>query len=334
MLAPRELPLDRHPAAVYLSRLAQGPGRRGMRRALNIAASSITAGQANAERLAWHRLEYQHTAGMLAAVTEKKYAPATVNLIRSAIRGALKEAWRLGLMTAEQYQRAVDLPRARGKTVPKGRALELAELRALLQVCRDDRTIAGARDAAFIGIGYGCGLRQSELVALTMEDYRAGNKGEDHELLIHGKGKKERLVYLPEGASNALWEWLKFRGFNSGSMFYPVTKGGHRILNRSRLNNSNAAFYICRKRAREAGVRPFSPQDLRRSFISHLFDAGADPSTIAAMAGHASIHTTATYDRRGDETKRKAATLIHVPYGYSPADDDGAKPTEKITATL
>ena len=174
--------------------------------------------------------------------------------------------------------------------------------------CAEGAPNAGVRDAAMIGLLYAAGLRRAELVALNREDYTA----ESGELVVRGKGQKERLVWVDNGAEDALSDWLTIRGDEPGPIFLPVNKGdrlqpGHRMT-------SQAVYNMLGKRAREAGVRSLSPHDLRRSFVSDLLDAGADISTTAKLAGHASMQTTARYDRRGEEAKRKAVSLLHVPY--------------------
>ena len=121
MVAAATRPADRHPAPVYLAHLAPG-SRRTMRQALEVIADLVSGGQIGAQALPWAQLRYQHTQAIRAALAER-YSPSTANKMLSALRGVLKEAWRLGLLDAESYQRAADLPAVRGSTLPAGRAL-------------------------------------------------------------------------------------------------------------------------------------------------------------------------------------------------------------------
>lgn len=314
-LALRHQPsADQHPATVYLARLAPG-SRRTMSEALNVVASILTTNRYDMQSLDWSALRYQHTAAVRSVLADL-YAPTTANKMLAALRGVLREAWRLGQMSAEDYHRAADLPSVRGTTPPRGRALDGDELGQLFARCALDKSPAGLRDAAMLAVLYGCGLRRSELVALDVSDY-VTKDGALH--VRSGKGNKARTNYATGGVRNALEAWLKARGKAAGPLFCPVNKAGKITFRRL---TDQAVRKMLLKRAKEAGVEHFSPHDLRRSMIGDLLDAGADISTVQRLAGHANVTTTARYDRRGEAAKRKAAELLSVPVTPAPNDAD------------
>lgn len=317
---PGAISPDRHPAFVYLAGLGSG-SRRTMRQALDVIAGIVSGGVLDAEAMNWQALEYQHTTAIRSALAER-YASTTATKMLAALRGVLKEAWRLGLVDAETYRRASDLPCIRGERLPRGRALTTGEIRGLFQVCGEDPSPAGSRDSALFAVLYGAGLRRSEVVNLNLEDFDP----ESGALTVRqAKGRKDRLGYASNGAHSALDAWLAVRGAEPGPLFLPIDKGGR--IHHRRMTDQ-AVLVVLRKRAGQAGVSRFSPHDLRRTFISDLLDHGADLSTVQQLAGHASVTTTQRYDRRGERTKRKAADLLHVPYVGATGRKDGSDGSE------
>src|SRR3712207_2594348 len=140
-----ELALDQHPAAVYLARLGSARSQRTMRAALNVVAQllgvPVTFDDQEHEvtylRCDCAALRYQHTAA-LRALLMQRYEPSTANVKIAALRGVLEEAWRLGHMTAEAYQRAADIKTVRATPLLRGRAFSADELQALLIGCQDE----------------------------------------------------------------------------------------------------------------------------------------------------------------------------------------------------
>ena len=297
---------DRHPALVYLASLAES-SRRPMGQSLNVIATIL--GMADYMAVPWGEVRY-NVAQAIRTQLGENYSASTANRHLSALRGVLKESWRLGYMTAEDYQRAIDLKPIKGSKVSQaeaGRHLTAGEIGALISACQDGSK-AGVRDAAIIAVGYGCGLRRSEIAAFQLADYDADKEA----LTIRaGKGNKERIVYLPPGTNEWLVEWLAVRGDATGPLFYSSRRGDH--IEAKGLTDQ-AIYNILASRGQIAGIKHFTPHDLRRTFAGDLLDAGEDISTVQKMMGHSNANTTAGYDRRDAKSKKKAASKLHVPY--------------------
>lgn len=298
-----------NPAAAYLATLDAGSSRTSMQSTLDKIAQ--IAGFDGAEAFPWHELRAVHTHALRSRLAEL-YAPATANKYLAAVRGVLKAAWRLNLISTDDYMRAADLPAVRGSRLPAGRALSQGEAIALFGACASDRSPAGARDAAAFALMYGAGLRRSEAATLQLADYDPDTGA----IRLIGKGNKERTVYAINGGAAALNAWLSHRGKEPGPLLQSVNKAGD--IDRSRGITSQALMYRLKMRCRQAAISECSPHDLRRSFVSELLDAGADISAVQTLAGHASTDTTARYDRRGEKAARRAADMIHVPYTPPP----------------
>lgn len=303
------VPMDQNPAAVYLAKLSTIPGRRVMRDSLDTIADLVVPGS-NALCFPWASLRFQHTAVIRAKLLERYNKPATINRCLCALRGTLKAAWRLGQMSSEDYYRARDVESVTGDTIPAGRELSGGEIHGLMAACQNDPSLAGIRDGAIIALMYAAGPRRAEVVSIDVKDVEQLDGG-IIKIKIIGKRSKERIIYADNGAAGAMADWLTVRGSEPGPLFQPINKGGK--IKPGRMT-SQAIYNMLKKRGDQAGVAIYSPHDLRRTFVSDLLDAGADIATVAKMAGHANVATTARYDRRPELAKQKAASLLHVPY--------------------
>lgn len=301
-------PGARNPCLVYLASLAAGsvPAQRS---GLRTAARILSGQSISPEQVPWEQLRYQHLQ-VLRQQLATKYKPATVNRILCAVRGVLKEAWRLELLEGDAYQRARDVAGISDDSLPTGRALPQGELAALFDACTNARNrVKGARDAAVLALLYQVGLRREEVVTLNREQLLLDSE-DVGELKIRGKGNKERLGYPQGQGVVALRLWFQHRGDAPGPMVCPVNKAGRITVRRL---SGQAVAHLVAERVREARVPTTTPHDFRRTFITHLLDCDVDLATVAGLAGHAQLQTTARYDRRGDRAKRRAIGQLHVP---------------------
>lgn len=298
-------------AAVYLASLQSIHSRRAM--AGRLAAVAALLGADDALAIPWESFRPEHATALRARLIESGQRARTINLTLAAVRGVINTARRLEHIAADRAAAICDALRSikgAADTNATGRALQQSELNRLMAECAADNSPLGVRDAAIIAAMYGAGLRRSEVVSLQMADVQRDKK--TYRLTIKGKGAKVRTAYLSGPLAQALGDWLHLRGATGGPLFVRLARGF--ALDTGAGLTSQSIYKMLHHRATGAGLKAFSPHDLRRTCISNHLDAGTDIATVAAIVGHSSVETTRRYDRRGERAKQNAADNVHIHY--------------------
>jgi len=146
------------------------------------------------------------------------------------------------------------------------------------------------RDKTILELLYGCGLRNSELIGINLDDIHWSNET----ILVRGKGRKERMVPLGDTAAEAIREYLSKRKelLSAKKRITPallVNLRGQRLTTRS-------VGRIVKHIAVSKGLSPdVHPHTLRHAFGTHLLEEGADLRAIQEMLGHERLSTTQRY---------------------------------------
>ena len=175
--------------------------------------------------------------------------------------------------------------------------LSREEVARLIAACEPDKRLK-----CLVELLYGAGLRASELVTLRMGNLPRRKAGQwmSADIIIRGKGGKDRLCPLGRAALIALAEWLDVREESlpdnpllrskaEGYVFPSRGKEGH--LTRRRLGQ------MLEDLATKAGIRSerVYPHALRHAYATHLLQGGADLRVVQTLLGHADIATTQIY---------------------------------------
>ncbi|MDL1957502.1 MAG: tyrosine recombinase XerC [Candidatus Desulfofervidus auxilii] len=165
--------------------------------------------------------------------------------------------------------------------------LTVDEIFNILKVKNLDNPLA-VRDKAILELLYATGVRVSELVNINLEHVNLI----DGTILVYGKGRKERLVFMGDKAKQALMNYLQQRkklikNNKEKALFLNIF--GNRISARS-------IEKIVKKYAAIAGMfKNVYPHVFRHSFATHLLDQGADLRVVQELLGHKSLAATQRY---------------------------------------
>jgi len=262
------------------------------------------------QQVPWELLRYEHVKYVVQVLNDQKKAHTTINATLAALRLVAKEAFNLRQIPGDDLRRIMNVKMERGSRLPSGRHLPSGEILSIVQACERDKSPAGIRDIAIIGLMYICGLRRAEVAKLKVNDF----DDEENEIRYIGKKNKERHVWPDSGTRAALLDWLDMRKASDGPLFTRVNKSGEISF----MQISDQAVYnIVKKRWLQAGVRACTPHDFRRSFVTNLLANKTDVFLVQQLAGHDDPKTTMRYDMRDKDEARKAAEVLHLPYSSS-----------------
>lgn len=294
-----------NPAARYLGTLSQGASRATQTSALTTVLRILSPG-ATIDEYPWHRVAY----GQILQVRDRlgaTLAPCTANRYLTALRGVLAAAWRMQLLTTDEYMRIVDFPDIRGYRKARRRFLTQNEVVRMLQATSRARgEWIQRRDKAIVALLYASGARRSEIAALRLDGIRFEDDGTIC-VRVLGKGNKERDIWISGTIRPILESWYEIRGDWRGPVF--MTK---RLLRRQ-MDPGDVTDRI-RTIAKRAGLGHVTPHDLRRTCFSNLLKAGVDLKVVKDIAGHEDIATTIRYDLRGELAVRAAAGKLPIPF--------------------
>ncbi len=171
------------------------------------------------------------------------------------------------------------------------------------------------RDQAMWELMYSAGLRISELLSLNITDVldqSCESMISIHEsVVVQGKGKKDRTVFIGKEAQKALTFYLKDR-----SLFFPrganISQKALFLNAKGKPLSRRGAHYTLKKRLLSLGLpQNYSAHSLRHSFATDLLNDGANLRHIQEMLGHENISTTQNYTHIAKEKLREVFWRAH-----------------------
>lgn len=253
-------------------------------------------------------------------------SPNTINQALSAIRWWARRVVKLAseLTQSEQAARIADLANrvasvenVKGSRAPKGRHIEIGEMESLVNACISDTSPAGARDAAFLTASWITGARNEEIRSLTIDDieYIVDDQGIGCAVLTiqHGKGDKQRVVFLYDGALAAMNDWIEVRGAVKGPLFNRILKNGE-ILTHVQISYEGTRKLLYKRFLQSTLPHHLTWHDFRRTLVGMMLDNNEDPAVIQQQTGHANVNQVMRYDRRPVARRQIAIKSIPVPY--------------------
>ena len=249
----------------------------------------------------WAGFNRQSMLSYTLTLKERNYAPATLARKVAATKSFFNFMVAEGIMSSNPTQNVAS-PKL-GKSLPK--PISLGQVRRLLEQPAKLSSLEAKRDKAMLELLYASGMRVSELVSLNLGDVDT----ETGYVRCFGKGRKERLIPIYEGAALAVKEYVEktrprlARDDDEKSLF--LNPRGDRLTRQG-------FWQKLKGYAKSAELdAEITPHTLRHSFATHMLSGGADLRSVQELLGHSNISTTQVYTHLTTEHVRRTYEKSH-----------------------
>jgi len=234
----------------------------------------------------WKSIDHVTIRGFLSHLYEKGLQKTSVARALAAVRSLYRWLAQEG-MVQQNPAKLVSTPKL-AKKLPLVPTIE--EMNAMIDGEMPEVSAFPERDRLMFELLYGCGIRNSELVSINLDDIRLSAEA----ILIRGKGKKERYVPFGDSVKAGLAGYLPTRQ----RLLSGKKKNIAALLINQRVGRltTRSVGRIVKKIAVAKGLSPdVHPHTLRHAFGTHLLEEGADLRAIQEMLGHERLSTTQRY---------------------------------------
>ena len=259
----------------------------------------------------WRDIDHVLIRGYLANLYERGLSKTSVARSLAALRSLYKHLAQEG--EVEQNPAALVATPKLPKKLPRVPTIE--EVNTVLDAEMPECSAFAQRDQAILELLYGCGIRNSELIGINLDDIHWSQQV----VLVRGKGKKERYVPLGDSAAAAVKAYLPARQRVLGETKRTTERALLINLRGSRLTTRSVGR-IVKQIAVARGLSPdVHPHTLRHAFGTHMLEEGADLRAIQEMLGHERLSTTQRYTQ---------LTVKHVMEVYDKTHPHATKGTQ------
>jgi site-specific recombinase XerD len=224
------------------------------------------------------------------ALEARGLGSVSINVRITAVRKLAVEAADNGLLAPELANGITRVKGVASKGVRIGNWLSVKQAQALLNA-PDTSTKKGLRDRAILAVLLGCGLRRSEVAALTFSHIQQRD-GRWCIVDLLGKHGRVRTVPMPTWVKVAIDAWASAAGVTENHVFRAVNRADEV---QGPALSEKVVWQLLQPYANAAGVPGIAPHDLRRSCAKMCRAAGGELEQIQLLLGHASVQTTERY---------------------------------------